>query len=416
MRLKNISLITLIAFGTYANAITLQEALVGGKTTGEIRSLTYYSSKTDAINSKPLSAPLPERETSGIALQLNYKTADFYGFNAEVGFQAGHDLQIGSTSETEPRVAVSGTNLYLMNLGYNRGLTSIKVGRQLISTPLIAGSNVHPLRDSFQAISIINKDLPNTEIGLYAINEWYQRYTAESGNSAATHFTSPVYSIHIKNDSIKGLALEGQYMTTNHTGNNGDKPISVNGGYSNYFASFNYKLPIEFPLSFGAFKAGTSYDNASDANFYGVKIGTKIANTVVKLAYTSVSDSNNFTGALGHVPNYFKYNGGQMYTDNFYAGTDATSILLIPDFGVKGLKTLFSYSKYSQSDEGIINSGSLTSTYNYDGVSEIQVDLRYSFDGSFKGLSTRLQTALIDYDIPGDSKMYVTRLYLNYKF
>lgn len=105
-----------------------------------------------------------------------------------------------------------------------------------------------------------------------------------------------------------------------------------------------------------------------------------------------------------------------MYTNNFYAVTDITSILLIPNFGVKRLKTLFSYSKYPQSDEGIINSVSLTSTYNYDGVSKIQVDLRYSFDGSsFKGLSTRLQTALIDNDIFDDSKMYVTKLYLNYK-
>lgn len=60
-----------------------------------------------------------------------------------------------------------------------------------------------------------------------------------------------------------------------------------------------------------------------------------------------------------------------MYTNNFYAVTDITSILLIPNFGVKGLKTLFSYSKYPQSDEGIINSVSLTSTYNYDGVSKI---------------------------------------------
>lgn len=404
MKLKNISLVTLIVFGTYSNATTLQEALTNGKISGEIRSVTALASKTDATPA--ITSPTNNAKASGIALQLNYKTADYNGFQAEIGFQVGHDFEIGEANEDEPRVTAEGSNLYLANISYTINKTEIKAGRQLISTPLISWSNVHPLVDSFQAISVVNKNIPDTVIQAYAINEWYTRYTAEYGSSSAVHFDKPTYSLYMKNNSVNNLTLEGQYLKVNLKDNqsNDDSPVKVTGAYSTYYAAFDYKLPISYPLSFGAFKAGASFDNGSDdANFYGVKIGTKVANTDVKLAYTSVTDDNSFPGCLGHVPNLFKYNGGQMYTYNLYAGTDATSILLIPDFGIDGFKTLFSYAYYTNSD----------STNIYDEASELQADLNYALT---KALSVRWQGALIKSNNVGDDNWSVSRLSLYYKF
>jgi imipenem/basic amino acid-specific outer membrane pore len=404
MKFKNISFITLITLGTYANATTLQEALVTGKTSGEIRSLTALASHTDAT--PRITTTTNNAKASGIALQLNYQTADFNGFKAETGFQVGHDFRIADANEDESRVTVTGTNLYLANISYAVNKTEVKVGRQLITTPLVAGSNVHPLRDSFQAISVVNEDIPDTIIKAYAINEWYTRNTAEFGNSSAVHFDRPSYSLYAKNNSVEGLSLEGQYLKVNLDDgqSNSDGPVLVMGAYSTYYGAFDYKLPTSLPLSFGAFKAGASFDDGSaDADFYGVKIGTKIANTAIKLAYTSVSEDNSFPGCFGHVPNLFKYNGGQMYTYNVYAGTDATSILLIPNFGVEGLQTLFSYASYTNS-----NSASI-----YDGASELQADIRYKLS---KDLTARWQGALISSNNAGDDNWAVSRLYLNYKF
>lgn len=404
MKLKNISLAVLIALGTYSNATTLQEALTNGKTSGEIRSLTALASKTDATPA--ITTTTNNAKASGIALQLNYQTSDYKGFQTEVGFQVGHDFKIGDANENESRVTVSGSNLYLANISYLVDKTEIKAGRQLISTPLVSYSNVHPLIDSFQAISIINKNIPDTVIQAYAINEWYTRNTAEFGNSKAIHFDKPSYTVYAKNNSIEGLLLEGQYLKINLDDgqSNNDGPVVVTDAYSTYYAAFDYKLPISYPLSFGAFKAGASFDNGSDdANFYGVKIGTKVANTAIKLAYTSVTDDNSFPGCFGHVPNLFKYNGGQMYTYNIYAGTDATSILLIPDFGIEKLKTLFSYAYYTNSD----------STSIYDKAYELQADISYKLT---KDLTVRWQGALIQSNNEGDDNWSVSRLYLNYKF
>lgn len=417
---KTLALAAIIAIGINSNANTLEEALKNSKVNGEIRSFTILGSKSDSAESNVLD----NSKASAIGFQLNYETGDFYGFKAQVGFQAAHDFEIGDTdgppteSEDEPRATAEGANLYLANLSYTYSNTSIKAGRQLIATPLMIGSNTHPLRDSFYGLSVVNKDIPQTEIRLYAIKEWYQRYTAENGNSAATHFDGLLYSIFIKNKSIDGLTLQGQYLTVDNdsTSTTKDAPVIVQGGYSTYFASFDYKLPISFPLSIGGLYAGASFDTAGEdnAHFYGAKIGTKVPYAgVIKLAYTSVSDDNNFPGSMGHVPNFFRYNGGQMFTDNIYAGLDAASILIIPDFNIAGFKTLFSYAKYFQSDEGIAKSG-----HSLDGASEIQADIRYAFSGTLKGLSLRLQTAYIDYhdDAVDKDDLAISRIYINYKF
>lgn len=418
LRISSVAVL-LVGLGASVSASSLQESLTNGKFNGEIRSTTVFSS-TVSSTAQAEAAINNNANASSIGIQLNYESADFHGFNVGLGFQMAHDLGIhdeyvGSPvpSEDEPRTTVSGSNMYVGYLGYTSGTTNIKVGKQIVMTTLMANSNTFPLRDSFQGLSITNKDIPQTEVKFYAIKDWYERYSADEGNDEVTHFDKPLYSLFVKNTSIDKLSLEGQYLTTDSKGATGDAPISISGGYSTYYGAFDYKLPVSHPVSFGAFYAGADFDNGDDsAKFYGLKVGSPLPYLgYVKLAYTSVGDDNSFPGAIGHVPNFFKFNGGQMFTDNYFAGTNATSLLIIPKL-IPGVKTLFSYAKYSQSQKGQTASG-----HNLDGASEIQADFRYSFDGAFKGLSARLQVALIDYDLgTSDDKLTTSRVYLNYKF
>lgn len=429
LRKSCLSLAVVGALGISANAMSLQESLTNGKVSGEIRSVTVMSSHTESSEGGPNN----NANTSAIGLQLNYETADFNGFKAQVGFQTAHNLDLddgdytptnGFSGEKEGRAAAEGSNLYLANISYATGNTNIKVGKQLISTTLMSGSNTFPLRDSFNGVSIVNKDIPKTEVKFFVIKDWYERYHAEVGNSRATHFSKPTYSLYVKNNSIDNLTLEGQYLAvTDEIGNPTDAPVMTTDKYSTYYGAFTYKLPISTPLSIGSFYAGAKYDNTNpaggaitegDAKMYGVKLGGKIFNTGFKLAYTKVGNEKDFIGNLGHVPNFFKYNGGQMNTDNFFAGMSSISAMVIPKL-IPSVFTLFAYSRYSQTDEGIANG---TRGHNMDGASEIQADLRYKFTGAFKGLSTRLQVSQIDFDDErvNDDKLTTARLYLNYKF
>ena len=415
--------------GISVNATTLREALIDGKIGGEIRSVTVMSSYTDAIETGPYN----NANSSAIALQLNYESLDYYGFKTQIGFQTAHSFDIEDNNsktadvptfynENESRVTQEGSNLYLANISYSTGNTNIKVGKQLVSTPLMSFSNVNPLVDTFQGVSIVNKDLPETEIKFYIIKDWYERYST-TNSSRITHFKKPTYSFYVKNNTIDNLTLEGQYLAvTDSVGNPTDAPLATDDKYSTYYGSFNYKLPTSIPLSFGSFYAGAKYDSTTgkgyisegNANMYGIKLGGKLGDTGFKIAYTKVGDDKDFIGNFGHVPNFFKYNGGQMFTDNFFAGVSSTSILLIPKL-IPGVVNLFSFSKYSQSEKGILNT---TRGHNMDGASEIQADLRYKFSGVLKGFTTRLQVAQINLDKPADvdDKMTVAKLYLNYRF
>ncbi len=428
----SLALAAVSALGISANAGSLVEALSGGKVSGEIRNMTVMASDVNST----LVGPYRNANSSAVALQLNYTTGDFYGFKANVGFQHARSLEIEQSGaegtgapwnqEGEGRITQEGSMLYIANLQYNFAQTEVKVGRQGIVTPLIAVSNSNPLKDTFHALSVVSKDIGNTEIRAYVIKDWIERYNT-TNDARKTHFSDPTLSLYVKNTSIPNLTLEGQYLAVNDDiGNPLDAPRATNDSYSTYFVQGDYKLPVDMPLSIGAYYAGTDYDGdvaigatnettnggKGETTLYGVKLGGKVFDTAFKIAYTKVSDDNSFLGALGHVPHFFKYNGGQMFTDNIYAGMTSTSLMVIPKI-IPNVFTLFAFSSYSQSEKGQIVSGT-----NMDGASEIQADLRYKFKGALDGLSARLQLAHVDLDLPAndDDTMDIAKLYLTYKF
>lgn len=437
LRKTCLALAAISALGITLNATTLQEAVSGGKVSGAIRSVTVMSSYSDNTEAGPYN----NANSSAVALQLNYKTADFKGFKAEVGFQAGHSLDLEDSSaaadapkfynERESRVTQEGSNLYLANISYAIQNTEAKVGRQLISTPLMSYSDANPMVDTFNGLSVVNKDLSNTEIKLYVLKDWVERYSADpstadraKGDDRITHWSKPTVSLYVKNTSIQSLTLEGQYLgVRDDEGNPNDAPVATNGSYKVYYGAFDYKLPVGMPLSIGSFYTVADYDSTvstgapklldkNDTDMYGVKLGGKIGDTGFKVAYTKVGDDGDFIGNLGHVPNLFKYNGGQMFTDNFFAGVSSTSLMVIPKL-IPDVFTLFAISKYSQTEAGKLNT---SRGANMDGAIEVMADLKYNFT---KELAGRLQVAEIDFDSEKantDDKMTIGKLYLTYSF
>lgn len=432
MRILSKSCVALAAvsvLGISVNASTLQDAIKNGTTGGEIRSITVKGGYTDRTEIGPYN----NANSSAIALRLDHETADISGFKAQVGFQTSHSLDTEEGSKTwdapnfynevEGRITQEGSNLYLANISYAAGNTVVKAGKQNISTTLMARSNANPLVDTYNALSIVNKDIPNTEVQFYAVKDWLERYST-TDDSRIHHYETPVYSLVVKNTSIDNLTLEGQYLGVNDEhGNPKDAPVATDDSYKTYYGAFTYKLPTSTPLSIGSFYAVADYDSSTvggylsddeDTNMFGIKVGGKIYDTPFKVAYTKVNDDGDFIGNFGHVPNFFKYNGGQMYTDNIFAGQSSTSVMVIPKL-IPGIFSLFAYSSYSQSDAGIANS---SRGNNMDGASEFQADLRYKFTGEADGLTARLQLGYVNFDDSSvaDDTLTISKLYLIYKF
>ena len=90
LRKSYIAIAAASVLGMNVQAGTLQESLSGGKVSGEIRSVTVNASQVNST----LLGPYRNANSSAIALQLKYSTADYNGFKVNVGFQTAHSFNI----------------------------------------------------------------------------------------------------------------------------------------------------------------------------------------------------------------------------------------------------------------------------------------------------------------------------------
>ncbi|RXJ69544.1 porin [Halarcobacter ebronensis] len=420
MRNIKFSLIAVLAMGTISNmplysAETLQDSLVNGKFSGEFRFLYAggTNSKIAATN------PVNNSNVGSGAIELNYISAPFYGFELGIGFESGHDFgfhDYDGSSEDDARNSVSATHLHNFFLKYTYSKSSLIVGRQTIKLPLLMNSGAFPIEDYFEAATFVTKDIPDTLLNVAVVSKWYKRYGSDATSSVVQqdiHYDDPLYSIYIKNNSIPNLTLDGQYLSTNEETNDGDAPILVSGGFDQYYVRGDYKLPTALPMTFGIMYGGADFDNTGeeDASFYGVKLGLALEKVKFDLAYTSVDDDHDYPSTLGHVPDAVLYTA-MLTNQAITAGTDTISLQADIDFGVKGLKTIAKVAHFEQSDTGMANSA-----IRLDESDEVNLDIKYSFDGVLKGFSTRLYMGYSDYDVDGVSDDFTyARLYLSYKF
>jgi len=418
---------------------SLEEAFKNAKVTGDLRFVYTGGSQSDAINQ---TAPVNNVNVGSIAAELRYVTDDFKGFKLGLGVQSAHDLDLqkrdstGATdyaSEDDARNSVSTTLLSEAYLQYTFSKSDIKVGRQKIKLPLIMTSTAFALEDSFDAAVLTINDLPKTMIKLLYIQDWKMRYGSDATTSPTQkdeHFDKGMYSVFFKNTSLSGLALDGQYLTTDENKKLWDAPIFINaGGYDQYYLQAEYKLPIDFPLSLAMTYAGAHYDTPSvagndDATLYGFKVSTALSGVKFNLAYTTMDDEANFPGTFGHVPDTIAYT--DMLTNNaIFAGVDAYSIEALYGFGIAGFNSGLKFAHYTQSEKGYMNSGTtgtiatsgrVGNRMYLDDADEVNIDLTYAFSGALKGLSTRLWAGYGTYDVPGEDSFTYARFYLSYKF
>ncbi|AOO66130.1 OprD family outer membrane porin [Sulfurospirillum halorespirans] len=439
MKLAKLSMVAIAVLGLGGHAYaadTLEEAFKNGKVTGDLRFVYTAGSQTGATVQ---TAPTNNVNVGSVAAELRYVTDSFNNFKLGLGFQSAHDLDFQKrdalnandyTSEDDARNSVSTTLLSEAYLQYNFLKSNIAVGRQKIKTPLIMTSSVFALEDSFDAAVLNFNEIPDTMVKLMYIQDWKMRYSSEAVGATQQdeHFSDGMYSVFFINKTISGLTLDGQYLTTNENKRLYDAPVFIGaGGYDEYYLQAEYKLPISYPLSLAVTYAGANYETGNYANpgpntvggdhaqLLGFKVATEVTGIKLNLAYTTMDDEANFPGTFGHVPDAVAYT--DMLTNNaIFAGVDAYSIEAIYDFGIPGFSSALKYGYFTQSAQGIINSGNM----NMDGTKEITIDLKYAFSGVLKGFHTRLWAGYSTYDAlampSGNDDFLYGRFYINYKF
>lgn len=261
-------------------ADTLEEAFKNSKVKGEI--------KAQYFNVQPAS----DGKSDSIFVvggNLNLVTGSFYGLQGGVTFQTSHvvDIDTKGANNFAGTMDASGAVMSESYLQYTLGNTSAKVGRQYISTPLVAGSGSRMIKQSFEGVTLVNKDIPNTTLtAAYVYN--YQNRTDGKGNPGKfENFEDGAWTILAQNNSVENLTLKAQYLDVKGEVTGTDKDA----------------LYLEAGYDFGVANVAAQYLDTSngddDGKLYGLKASTKVGMVNLTGLYTTTSDDDNVYSGVG---------------------------------------------------------------------------------------------------------------------
>ena len=422
-----VALLAITTLATPAFADTLQDALKAGHFTGEFN---YFALKGSDADTYSLNG-VRNRDSSAVTTRLNYNSGSFYGFTLGTAFQASHSLRNFDSADSGPdgpdddRLSISDGNMLEFYLAYAFANSELKVGRQIIHSPLVNNDDlVYPMVDSFDAAVLTTTLFPKTMLKAMVIKQWNERDT-----ESETHFGDPLFSIFAVNNSIENLTLLGQYMTTseddfNNADGASDMPTIVIEGWDQYLLQADYKLPISHPVTLGVQYGGASFDEdgQDDTFFYGAKVSTEVKKFKLAASYVKIDEDNSLPSSFGHVPNSVTYNN-MWILDLPFAGME--TFLLSVDYdlsniGIKGLNATLSYCSIEQDDDSKLEDAKYEAYL--DGASEIDLVLNYAFQGKLQGLSAIAWMGAV-MDAPGtgpnadgDENMEHIRFRLKYAF
>jgi hypothetical protein len=324
--------IATLTLSTLSCANTLSEALSNGKITGDV-SATYEVRKQD----KELNAYYSDTAYSVGSIGLNYETATFNNFSANIGFRAyttlyeDDDKGAGGAGDASERFyQVDGKNktsdVEKAYIAYDLDNIHFKFGRQFIST------------------------------------EWINK-THDAVSVNATFGDSDLELIHSQR---QGRIYSRDYrpMTDINAGNNGVTKIGFTQNLSDDFSAKAYYLTAsklkditgaKINLKIGdiqtmAHYAKTKEDvvNVKDSNILELKTSTSFAGYSATLAYIKIDKDAAFNHIAGETINPFE-EGDQIYLKD----AQTTYFMLskkIADISLTGLYGVTKYGEFSKDE------------------------------------------------------------------
>ncbi len=392
-KIAKLSLITAITLGTTVEASSLTDMVEGAKVSGNIRSLhSNYSNDNDT-------------NTNATALggQLKYELAKYNGFNGAVGFTTSHDIPFASGDRDKGKrndelssSKGSYTELSEAYINYETQGLNLRVGRQIIDTPLADSDDIRMIPNTFEAyIASYEKDnlsfmgghlsrWQGVDAGLdehwvktgkdgvnfagigysndtLETNAWYYNITgSDEGNNAIYLDATGNYAL---NDNLE-IHAGVQYLKESEVDNSGIEADIY--GVMGEVASSGFSLSLAYnksskqrgKTSFSGFGGGTLFTNMDtmiideitedrDAEAVVVGVAYELNNFTLSYSYGDFKGDADTTGAKAHI---VEQDIGVDYApnDNLSVGAiltidknkeDATST----DFNDKNFRVLVSY-------------------------------------------------------------------------
>lgn len=372
MKFAKFSVVAAIVLGfsgsVYA-ADTLADAFKQGKVSGELKAW-YWDQTVDTAGAST------NVNIINTAIELGYVTDAFYGLRMGVTFQGNATPFAEADAKTAYKYEewASGSTLSEAYLGYKIGKTDLKMGRQYINTPLLSGNYARIFKESFQGVSLINTDLPETTVFAHYINKTQGRTSTVMGNTDGDAPTFEKKALFAGVVNVKAVAFDGAYGlgAINKSINN----VTLTAQYVKamdaaflptaiddvdlYYTEMNYTYPMNgFKLGFDAnFRGSKTGSNLDALNAEGHMLGGRIR----------VSELNGFGASFAATTNSKKDDviesiglGGDAYTSVMIRGpfnttplanSDAYKLEVSYDFAKMNIPGLTFIAQYQWTDQG----------------------------------------------------------------
>jgi len=377
-KLSLVAAVAVAGLSTSAMADSLSEAFAASKVKGEIKSQFFQKERNNGDDSLIW--------TNGGNLSIT--TGSFYGLTAGVTFQTAHvaTSQFDGANDYATDMDVSGSVMSEAYLAYTLGNTTAKVGRQYISTPLVAGSGSRILKQSFEGAVLVNTDLPNTTLVAAYVDKFQGRTDGIGGTPDFEQVAEGAYTVYAKNTSVENLTLQAQYAHIEELNTTTGDDVKA------LYIEANYALD-NVTISGQMYSTDDGAATNSDGTLYGAKIVGNIAGLTATAAYTTTDDEGDVVYGLGAGADA-SFTASPIYGGVYTADTDSYLVGLGYKFNF-GLGLDASYTNWDD------NTGS--------DFSESNITASYAFN---KNLSAKVMYSEFDnytYD-------YRSRVYLSYKF
>ena len=388
---------------------SLLNAFKNGKLHGELKSI-YFDVDKGNINK--------EENILSLGVMLNYVSRPLYGFSVGIRFQSSSTPWANDKKKNFYKADLYGPGAVMEEayIKYQFHKSNLKVGRQFIHTPLLAGNGSRIIHESFNGYTADIKELSKTRIFLGYVNRYLTRTNFKGANGGAVgqfkkrifmygakyrYKMDDLWTALINNKSIKGLNLTGQYLKVK------DATLASNGAKQGDISVSLMQAEYKCKVSNFGLLAGIQYgssnvdkDDSRSGHLLGFKLGTKYKALLASLGYTIDSKDKSMLSGVGISSNW-AYAGDVIGLENYNKDVNTMS-LNFKYIGVKKLMVLGRYTKYITGSKATLNNGKNLNAYDF--IAKYALTKSFSAKFVFEDVAFNA----------GDVKNY--RFYLNYKF
>jgi imipenem/basic amino acid-specific outer membrane pore len=367
MKLGKLSLVAVMALGTSAFAI--ENVKVSGEAKLIYQTADWETAATDNVNAK---TGMFEQGTVGTPLVgASYGGGASGGAALTVGMtadltknvSAGAEVQAFSTLGLENNLVsnvMQGGNLDIEDaaamsqvwLAGTVGKTTLKAGRQELDTPLAFTEKWNLIKNTFDAIVVLNNDLPDTTL----VGAWVGKHNGTPDGLGYTAHLNPyttfgsgvaghggAYAAGVVNKSIPGATVQGWYYNVTAVANA-------------YWLQADAKVMDMITLGGQYANLDPKAAGTKDSKIWAVKAGVDVAGVNLYAAYSEADKdgAHNFANVSTGDKTKIYTGDGSIYMDGIVTRAGAETIKLGASTKmVPGLTLAASYA--SASDVGAAN-------------------------------------------------------------